>query len=857
MSITLLPTPPSRQDPNNFAVRADAFLGALPTFGTEANALANTVNGYQLTAGLAASNASASATAAATSATAAANSATSAAASFDSFDDRYLGAKTANPTLDNDGNALLVGALYWHSTALEMRVWNGTAWVAVQTTTAATNAANSATAASNSATAAAASATSAGTSATAAATSATSAATSATSAAASLDSFDDRYLGAKTLNPFEDNDTNPLLAGALYWNSTASEMRVWNGTAWVAVQTTSAATNAANSATAASNSATAAAASATSAATSATNAGTSATNAANSATAAAASLDSFDDRYLGAKTANPTLDNDGDPLINGALYWNSGNLEMRVWNGTAWVAVQTTSAATAAATSATAASNSATAAAASATSAAASLDSFDDRYLGAKTADPFVDNDGDALLVGALYYNSTALAMRVYNGSGWIAVQTTTAATNAAASATAAAASATAASTSATNSANSATAAAASATSATASFDSFDDRYLGLKTANPTVDNDGDALLVGAIYWNSTSSEMRVWNGTAWVAIQTTSAATNAAASATAAAASATSAGTSATNAAASATSAAASLDSFDDRYLGAKTANPALDNDGDALLSGALYWNSTALEMRVWNGTAWVAVQTTSAATNAAASATAAATNATSASTSATAASNSATSSATSATNSATSASNAANSATAAANSAAAAAATFDSFDDRYLGPKSAPPGLDNDGNALLSGALYWNTSNNTLFIWTGTAWSVPTAGVSTFNGRNGVVSLTSADVVNVLDSGSNFTAGIINATDFNSTSDQELKTNVSSIDPGLLAGILPVSFEWKATGEKSYGVIAQQLQQTMPELVHSRPDGLLGVSYTPIIALLVQAVKDLQDKVKMLESR
>jgi hypothetical protein len=665
-----------------------------------------------------------------------------------------------------------------------------------------------------------------------------------------LDSFDDRYLGAKTLNPFEDNDTNPLLAGALYWNSTSSEMRVWNGTAWVAVQTTSAATNAAASATSASNSATSASNSASSAGTSATNAATSATNAANSATAAATSLDSFDDRYLGAKTANPAVDNDGDPLINGALYWNSGNLEMRVWNGTAWVAVQTTSAATNAATSATAASNSAVAAAASATAAAASLDSFDDRYLGAKTADPFVDNDGNALLVGALYYHSTALEMRVYNGSGWVPVQTTTAATNAAASATSA-------STSATNSANSATAAAASATSAAASFDSFDDRYLGLKTANPTVDNDGNALLNGAIYWNSTASEMRVWNGTAWVAIQTTSAATAAANSATAAAASATSAGTSASNASTSATSAAASFDSFDTRYLGAKTANPTLDNDGGTLLVGATYYNSTALEMRVWNGTAWVAVQTTSAATNAANSATAAATNASSASTSATNASNSATSSATSATNSATSATNSANSATAAANSAAAAAASLDSFDDIYLGPKSAPPGLDNDGNALLSGALYWNTSNNTLFIWTGTAWSAPTAGVSTFNGRNGVVSLTSADVVNVLDSGSNFTAGIINATDFNSTSDQELKTNVSSIDPGLLAGILPVSFEWKATGEKSYGVIAQQLQQTMPELVHSRPDGLLGVSYTPIIALLVQAVKDLQDKVKILESR
>lgn len=50
--------------------------------------------------------------------------------SFDSFDDRYLGPKAANPTVDNDGNALLVGALHWNTTAQEMRVWNGSAWTA-------------------------------------------------------------------------------------------------------------------------------------------------------------------------------------------------------------------------------------------------------------------------------------------------------------------------------------------------------------------------------------------------------------------------------------------------------------------------------------------------------------------------------------------------------------------------------------------------------------------------------------------------------------------------------------------------------------------------------------------------------
>lgn len=51
-----------------------------------------------------------------------------------------------------------------------------------------------------------------------------------------------------------------------------------------------------------------------------------------------------------------------------------------------------------------------------------------------------------------------------------------------------------------------------------AAFDSFDDRYLGSKTSDPSVDNDGNALAAGAIYFNSTSGIMKVYTGSAWVA---------------------------------------------------------------------------------------------------------------------------------------------------------------------------------------------------------------------------------------------------------------------------------------------------------------------------------------------------
>ena len=91
-------------------------------------------------------------------------------------------------------------------------------------------------------------------------------------------------------------------------------------------------------------------------------------------------------------------------------------------------------------------------------------------------------------------------------------------ATSAATSATAAATSATNAATSETNAANSATAAASSAASAATTYDNFDDRYLGAKSSAPTVDNDGDALIVGALYFNTTVSIMYVYSSGGWVA---------------------------------------------------------------------------------------------------------------------------------------------------------------------------------------------------------------------------------------------------------------------------------------------------------------------------------------------------
>ena len=117
-------------------------------------------------------------------------------------------------------------------------------------------------------------------------------------------------------------------------------------------------------------------------------------------------------------------------------------------------------------------------------------------------------------------------------------------------------------------------------------------------------------------------------------------------------------------------------------------------------------------------------AASATTSATAAATSATAAATSATASATSATASATSATSASSSASTATTQASNASTSASSASTSATNAATSYDNFDDRYLGQKSSDPSVNNDGDALITGALYFNTSNNVMMVYTGSAW-------------------------------------------------------------------------------------------------------------------------------------
>lgn len=70
------------------------------------------------------------------------------------------------------------------------------------------------------------------------------------------------------------------------------------------------------------------------------------------------------------------------------------------------------------------------------------------------------------------------------------------------------------------------------------------------------------------------------------------------------------------------------------------------------------------------------------------------------------------------------------------------------DDFETQYLGPHAAPPTLDNEGNPLENGALYWDTSLMAMFVWDGATWTAFSSAVASVNGFIGEVVLGFADV-------------------------------------------------------------------------------------------------------------
>ena len=128
-------------------------------------------------------------------------------------------------------------------------------------------------------------------------------------------------------------------------------------------------------------------------------------------------------------------------------------------------------------------------------------------------------------------------------------------------------------------------------------------------------------------------------------------------------------------------------------------------------------------------------------------------------------------------------------------------------------------------------------------------TATTLNVSGVSTFSG---ITTYTAP----LFGTHASFT-GIVTATDFNSLSDINYKENINTVNDALskVEQMRGVRFDWKESGLPSYGVIAQELQEVLPELVHG--DDPKTVNYNGIIGVLIEAIKDLKSEIEDLKNK
>jgi hypothetical protein len=98
---------------------------------------------------------------------------------------------------------------------------------------------------------------------------------------------------------------------------------------------------------------------------------------------------------------------------------------------------------------------------------------------------------------------------------------------------------------------------------------------------------------------------------------------------------------------------------------------------------------------------------------------------------------------------------------------------------------------------------------------------------------------------------------SGIVTATDFNSSSDLNLKKDISSVENAIeiVNQLRGVNFTWKSTETSSIGVIAQEVESVLPSLVSGEDQK--AVNYNGLIGVLIEAIKEQQDQILSLKKQ
>lgn len=165
-------------------------------------------------------------------------------------------------------------------------------------------------------------------------------------------------------------------------------------------------------------------------------------------------------------------------------------------------------------------------------------------------------------------------------------------------------------------------------------------------------------------------------------------------------------------------------------------------------------------------------------------------------------------------------------------------------------------------------SGDLWWNNAEGQgqLYVYYDDGdtqqWIQATPNIGTGGGVGGSDTYVQFNNSGTVDGSAGFTFNVTSnnvsvsntvfAIHFDNVSDAILKDNIQplikSID--VLKELNPVSFDWRNTGEKSYGLIAQEVEKIIPEIVHVKDDNVKTVSYIQLIPLLIQAINEIKQE-------
>ena len=197
---------------------------------------------------------------------------------------------------------------------------------------------------------------------------------------------------------------------------------------------------------------------------------------------------------------------------------------------------------------------------------------------------------------------------------------------------------------------------------------------------------------------------------------------------------------------------------------------------------------------------------------------------------------------------------------------------------------------GTDNSTNVTLAGGSYLSISGQEITAGTVDISSHTNLAVSDTTGQTGIDVTLSGDTISATVSGLTTTSAVQFGTvgvggavsdgfelkvtgDIAATgdvvafqsSDERLKDNIKLISNPIekVKELRGVTWEWNeeasiaAKQTPNVGVIAQEVEKVLPELVHDRENGYKGVDYSKLTGLLIEVVKTQQEKIEILESR